>query len=139
MKSRGGTLIGAGSLDAPTFVAQTWAGGHDRSGRARSALAAGPVGALRGGERARRDVRAGERGVRVGGGGGLARDIYVPLTRHAPWHGTATPRWVVRQALPHLRSAILVVSTSAPCRVTMYGAAQAFGRSMAIGAAKSVS
>ena len=35
--------------------------------------------------------------------------------------------------------AIPVVATSASCRATMHGAAQAFGRARAIGAAKSVS
>ena len=37
------------------------------------------------------------------------------------------------------RSAGPVVATSAPYRATMHGAAQAFGRTRAIGAAKSVS
>ena len=43
-------------------------------------------------------------------------------------------------ALPHCqRSAIPVAATSAICRATMHGAAQAFGRAREIDAAKSVS
>jgi len=64
--------------------------------------------------------------------------VQVP-PRYAPWRGTAAPRLVARQALPRQRSAFLIVATSAPCRATMHGAAQAFGRAMAIGATKSVS
>ena len=60
MKSRGGTLIGAGSLDAPVFVARTWAGGRGQSVRVRPVLAAGCVGALwrRGAARRRAAERA---------------------------------------------------------------------------------
>jgi len=61
------------------------------------------------------------------------------VPRHALWRGTAALRWVARQALPRQRSAFPVVATSAPCRVTMHDAAQAFGHAMAIGAATSVS
>jgi len=46
---------------------------------------------------------------------------------------------VARQALPRQRSAIPVAATSALCRATMHGAAQAFGRARAIGAVKNVS
>jgi len=46
---------------------------------------------------------------------------------------------VARQALPSQRSAIPVAATSALCRATMHGTAQAFGRARAIGKAKSVS
>jgi len=48
-------------------------------------------------------------------------------------------RWVAQQALPRQPSTFPVVATSAPCRATIHGAAQAFGRAMAIGAAKSIS
>jgi len=46
---------------------------------------------------------------------------------------------VARQALPRHRSAFPVVATSSTSRATMHGAAQAFRRAMALGAAKSVS
>ena len=60
---------------------------------------------------------------------------------HAMDHGAALPRrdrWRDR-ALPRQRPAFLVAATSALCRATMHGAAQAFGYARAIGAAKSVS
>ena len=44
-----------------------------------------------------------------------------------------------RQALPRQPSTFPVVATSALCRATMHGAAQAFGHAMAIGATKNVS
>ena len=53
--------------------------------------------------------------------------------------GPAAPQIRARQALPRQRSQLQVVATSALCRATMHGAAQAFGRARAIGAAKSVS
>ena len=53
--------------------------------------------------------------------------------------GSAAPRSVARQALPRQLSAFPVVAMSAPRRATMHGVAQAFGRAMAIDAAKSVS
>jgi len=65
--------------------------------------------------------------------------FYLPLPHHGSWRGTATPRLVARQALPRHRSSIPVVATSAHCRATMHGAAQAFSCAIAIGAAKSVS
>jgi len=46
---------------------------------------------------------------------------------------------VARQGLPRQPSTFPVVATSAHCRAIMHGAAQAFGRAMAVGAAKSVS
>jgi len=61
------------------------------------------------------------------------------LPRRDGWRGTVAPRSVAWQALPRQRSAISVVTTSARYRATMHGAAQAFGRARAIGAAKSVS
>jgi len=61
------------------------------------------------------------------------------LPRHAPWRVSAAPRSVTRQTLPRHRSAASVVATSSSYRATMYGAAQAFRRTMAIGTAKSVS
>jgi len=69
----------------------------------------------------------------------LAAGFYLAQTRHDPWRGTAAPRSLARQALPRQRSALLVTAMSAMCRATMHGAAQAFGRVRAIGAAKSVS
>ena len=84
-------------------------------------------------------MRALRGGGRVGGrAGGLARDIYLALPHHAPWRGTAAPRSVARQSPATSTIAILVAATSARCRATMHGAAQAFGRARAIGAAKSV-
>ena len=75
--------------------------------------------------------------VRVGGG--LARDIYLAQTRHAPWRGSDTPRSVARQSPTTSAIAFSVVATSDLCRATMHDVAQAFGRARAIGAAKSVS
>ena len=72
------------------------------------------------------------------GQAGLAAGFYSALPRHGSGRGTAVPRSVVRQALPRHRSAFPVVATSATRRATMHGAAQAFRRAMAIGAAKSV-
>jgi len=113
----------AGGRDAPAFVAR-------------------PARALRGGSgRARAGDRPGACGrcAACGRAGGLARDIYLVLPRHAPWRVSAAPRSVARQTLPRHRSAAPVVAMSSSCRVTMHGAAQAFHRAMAIGAAKSVS
>ena len=65
---------------------------------------------------------------------------YIRLCR-AMDQGAGVPRqdrWRGR-ALPRLRSALLVAATSALCSASMYGAAWAFGRVRAIGAAKSVS
>ena len=65
---------------------------------------------------------------------------YIRLCR-AMDQGAGVPRqdrWRGR-ALPRLRSALLVAATSALCRASMHGAAQAFGRARAIGVAKSVS
>jgi len=69
----------------------------------------------------------------------IATRQITPWPRHTPWRGTAAPTSVARQARPRQRSAIPVAATSARCRATMHGAAQAFGRARAIGAAKSVS
>ena len=71
--------------------------------------------------------------------GRLARGIYMVLPRHGSGRDTATPRSVARQELPCQRSPRSALATSALCRATMHGAAQAFGRARAIGAAKSVS
>ena len=104
-----------------------WAGAGGRpSGRVR-VLAVGR-GAAAGG-RALRGVRA----------GGLARDIYLVLSCRAPWHVSAAPRSVARQTLPRHRSAARSSPRHPSHRATMHGAAQAFRRVMAIGAAKSVS
>ena len=66
--------------------------------------------------------------------------VYVQvLPRHAPWRVTAAPRSVARQTLPRHRSAFSVVTMLSTCHATMHGAAQAFRRALAIGAAKSVS
>ena len=65
---------------------------------------------------------------------------YIRLCR-AMDQGAAVPRqerWRGR-AMPRQRSALLVAATSALCRASMHGAAQAFGHVRAIGAAKSVS
>jgi len=82
-------------------------------------------------------------GVNGGAGrgacGGLARDIYLAMPRHGSERGSAAPRSVARQALPRQRSVISVAATSALCRATMHGAAQAFCRTRAIGVAKNVS
>ena len=59
--------------------------------------------------------------------------------RGVSFGSAAAPRSMARQTLPRHRSAIPVAATSALCRATMHGAAQAFGRARAIGAAKSVS
>ena len=50
----------------------------------------------------------------------------------------SSARWCGR-VLSRQRSALLVAATSALCRATMHGAAQVFGRAMAIDVAKSVS
>ena len=67
------------------------------------------------------------------------QQVYSALPRHGSERGSAAPRSVARQALPRQRSALLVTATSALCRAIMHGAAQAYGRTRAIGAAKSVS
>ena len=56
-------------------------------------------------------------------------------SNRATQQGAALPR----QELPHQRSPGPALATSVLCRATMHGAAQAFGRARAIGAAKSVS
>jgi len=67
-------------------------------------------------------------------------DELIPsLLCHQMWRITAAPRSVARQTQPRQRLAISVAATSALCRATMHGAAQAFGRPRVIGAAKSVS
>jgi len=58
------------------------------------------------------------------------RWLYPALPRHGSGRGRAFPRQ---------RSAVMVAATSGLCRAAMHGAAQAFGRARAIGAAKSVS
>ena len=66
--------------------------------------------------------------------------IFIRLCR-ATDQGAAVPRqdrWRGR-ALPRHRSAIPVAATSARGRTTMHGAAQAFGRTREIDAAKNVS
>jgi len=85
---------------------------------------------------ARRCAAAAARAREEEGRGGS----YIRLCR-AMDQGAGVPRqdrWRGR-ALPRLRSALLVAATSALCRTGMHGAAQAFGRARAIGAAKSVS
>jgi hypothetical protein len=69
----------------------------------------------------------------------MRREFYSALPRQRSGRGSAAPRSVARQALPRQRSAISVAATSALCRATMHGAAQAFGRARPLGAAKSVS
>ena len=139
-----GTL-GAGGLDAPVFVArgerpgEAWASdrgraGRARAGRGRSAASAcghwqGPGGGAGGQAGGQGCVRA----------GGLARGIYLVQPRHGSGRGTAAPWSVARQYQPRHRSPSPALATSALWRATMHGAAQAFGRARAIGAAKSVS
>jgi len=66
--------------------------------------------------------------------------ICIPTLPHREgWRGTAASRSVARQTLPRQRSVIPVAATSARCRATMHGTAQAFDRARTIGAAKSVS
>ena len=79
----------------------------------------------------------GRAGVRATGSS--AAGFYLAQTRHDPWRGTAAPRSLTWQALPRQQSSLLVAATSALCRATMHGAAQAFSRARAISAAKSVS
>ena len=71
--------------------------------------------------------------------GGLTRGIYLVQPRHATGRSTAVPRSVARQDLPRHRSPRPAHATSALCRATMHGAAQAFGRARAVSVAKSVS
>ena len=52
--------------------------------------------------------------------------------------GAAAPKSVARQTLPRQRSANPVTATSALCRATMHGVAQAFGHAKTIGASKIV-
>jgi len=96
----------------------------------------GAGGGGRGGGQALRCAAAAARAREEEGRGGS----YIRLCR-AMDQGAAVPRqdrWRGR-ALPRQRSALLVAATSALCRASMHGAAQAFGRARAIGVAKSVS
>ena len=83
--------------------------------------------------------------VKGGGNGGPGRGrdwprrFYSALPHHGLGCGNAAPKSVARQALPRQRSATPVPTMSVLCRGTMHDAAQAFGRTMAIGAAKNVS
>ena len=94
----------------------------------------------KGGREAATEGRAGggrDGQARAGGTGCGA--FYSALPRHGSGRGSTALRSVARQALPRQRSAFLVAATSALCRATMHGAAQAFGRARIIGADKSVS
>ena len=115
-----------------------WRSWHGRRGR----CAAGVAGRGVGGQA--RPGRAGACGRWQGAGGGgrasgLARGVYLVQPRHGSGRGTAAPRSVARRDLPRHRSPSPALATSALCRATMHDAALAFGRAMAIGAAKSVS
>ena len=72
-------------------------------------------------------------------GGVAARAVCLVQPRHATGRGTAAPGSVARQDPPCHRSPRPAHATSALCRATMHGVAQAFGHARAIDAAKSVS
>ena len=97
------------------------AAGNRREGR--ETAMEGRAGGWRGRTRARRP------GGHAARAAGLAAAEVIP---------GSSARWCGR-VLSRQRSALLVAATSALCRATMHGAAQAFGRVRAIGAAKSVS
>ena len=125
-------------LDAPAFVARqarTLRGGSGRAwcGRAGEARRArhGWAGAAR-----RLAALAAEGRVRALAAGGRAGRVRAG-TRYL--FGSAAPWIRARQSPARQRLALLVAATSALCRATMHGAAQAFSRARAIGAAKSVS
>ena len=81
--------------------------------------------------------RPGTAGLAAGAAGRLA--ARAGMTGRGVLFALDAPWPLARQALPRQRSALLVVATSALCRATMHGAAQAFGRAREIGAAKNVS
>jgi len=72
-------------------------------------------------------------------GGVAARAVCLVQPRHTTGRGTAAPGSVARQDPPRQRPPRPAHATSALCRATMHGAAQAFSHARAIGAAKSVS
>ena len=84
-------------------------------------------------------VRKSSTALRQTEGGRLAGDIYLGLPRREGWRNGAAPRLVARQTIPRHRSMPWSSPRYPSRRATMHGAAQAFRRTIEIGAAKSVS